>query len=186
MPYLGLTNFHTKGEPREAIVAVSMLQNDNWISARQQRERHSLQAPLLPLVHRRPLAAHGRGDRVYLAAAVGSGLSSSCRPCASCSSPSAAATTWPSWRRCCCCRGSRYTGRPWPRGSTWCSPAFIVLALLQLYRWWEHHLRGIPVWAVLFMSIATLTKGPGGHHSAVRRHRSVPAAAKGIALAYHL
>ena len=29
--YLGLTNFHTKGEPREAIVAVSMLQNDNWI-----------------------------------------------------------------------------------------------------------------------------------------------------------
>ena len=31
IPYLGLTNFHTKGEPREAIVAVSMLQNDNWI-----------------------------------------------------------------------------------------------------------------------------------------------------------
>lgn len=31
VPYLGLTNFHTKGEPREAIVAVSMLQNDNWI-----------------------------------------------------------------------------------------------------------------------------------------------------------
>ena len=25
IPYLGLTNFHTKGEPREAIVAVSML-----------------------------------------------------------------------------------------------------------------------------------------------------------------
>ena len=24
IPYLGLTNFHTKGEPREAIVAVSM------------------------------------------------------------------------------------------------------------------------------------------------------------------
>ena len=31
IPYLGLTNFHTKGEPREAIVAVSMLQTDNWI-----------------------------------------------------------------------------------------------------------------------------------------------------------
>ena len=31
IPYLGLTNFHTKGEPREAIVAVSMLQNDNYL-----------------------------------------------------------------------------------------------------------------------------------------------------------
>ena len=39
---------------------------------------------------------------------------------------------------------------------------FIVLALLQLYRWWEHRLRGIPIWAILFMSIATLTKGPVG------------------------
>ena len=31
LPFLGLTDFHTKGEPREAIVAVSMLQSDNWV-----------------------------------------------------------------------------------------------------------------------------------------------------------
>ena len=30
LPFLGLIDFHTKGEPREAIVAVSMLQSDNW------------------------------------------------------------------------------------------------------------------------------------------------------------
>lgn len=31
IPFLGETLFNTKGEPREAIVAVSMLQQDNWI-----------------------------------------------------------------------------------------------------------------------------------------------------------
>lgn len=31
LPWLGLTPFNTKGEPREAIVAVSMLQSGNWI-----------------------------------------------------------------------------------------------------------------------------------------------------------
>lgn len=30
-PFLGETLFQSKGEPREAIVAVSMLQTDNWI-----------------------------------------------------------------------------------------------------------------------------------------------------------
>ena len=31
IPFLGLTEFNTKGEPRESIVAVSMLQNGDWI-----------------------------------------------------------------------------------------------------------------------------------------------------------
>ena len=31
LPFLGLTLFNTKGEPREAIVALSMLNSDNWI-----------------------------------------------------------------------------------------------------------------------------------------------------------
>ncbi len=39
---------------------------------------------------------------------------------------------------------------------------FIVLALLQLYKWWERQLKGIPLWAILFMSIATLTQGAVG------------------------
>ncbi len=29
--FMGQTPFHTKGEPREAVVALSMLQQDNWI-----------------------------------------------------------------------------------------------------------------------------------------------------------
>ena len=31
LPFLGLTDFHTKGEPREAAVAYSMLETGNWI-----------------------------------------------------------------------------------------------------------------------------------------------------------
>ncbi len=31
LPFLGLTDFHTKGEPREAIVSYSMLESGNWI-----------------------------------------------------------------------------------------------------------------------------------------------------------
>ncbi len=31
LPWLGLSDFHTKGEPREAIVALTMIDQDNWI-----------------------------------------------------------------------------------------------------------------------------------------------------------
>ena len=31
LPFLGATEFYTKGEPREAIVAVTMLQAGNWL-----------------------------------------------------------------------------------------------------------------------------------------------------------
>lgn len=31
LPFLGMALFHSKGEPREAIVAVSMLQTGDWI-----------------------------------------------------------------------------------------------------------------------------------------------------------
>ena len=31
LPFLGLTDYHTKGEPRESIVAYSMLESGNWI-----------------------------------------------------------------------------------------------------------------------------------------------------------
>ena len=31
LPFLGLSDFNTKGEPREAVVALSMLKDGNWI-----------------------------------------------------------------------------------------------------------------------------------------------------------
>ena len=31
IPFLGITDFYTKGEPREAIVALTMIESGNWI-----------------------------------------------------------------------------------------------------------------------------------------------------------
>ena len=59
---------------------------------------------------------------------------------------------------------------------------FIVLAMLQLYRWWELGLKGIPIWAILFMSIATLTKGPVGIGSSMRRNRHIPSFPKSVCM----
>lgn len=161
VPYLGLTNFHTKGEPREAIVAVSMLQNDNWILPVNNGSDIAYKPPFfhwciaalsLPtgevteFTSRLPsalavivmsamcflfFAKRSRNDLAFLASLL---LLSSFEV-----HRAAMASRVDMVLTC-----------------------FIVLALLQLYRWWEHHLRGIPVWAVLFMSIATLTKGPVG------------------------
>ena len=31
IPFIGMTDFHTKGEPREAVIALDMLKSGNWI-----------------------------------------------------------------------------------------------------------------------------------------------------------
>lgn len=161
VPYLGLTNFHTKGEPREAIVAVSMLQNDNWILPVNNGSDIAYKPPFfhwciaalsLPtgevteFTSRLPsalavivmsamcflfFAKRSRNDLAFLASLL-------------------------------LLSGFEVHRAAMASRVDMVLTCFIVLALLQLYRWWEHHLRGIPVWAILFMSIATLTKGPVG------------------------
>lgn len=161
IPYLGLTNFHTKGEPREAIVAVSMLQSDNWILPVNNGSDIAYKPPFfhwciaalsLPtgevteFTSRLPsalavivmaamcflfFAKRSRNDLAFLSSLL-------------------------------LLSGFEVHRAAMASRVDMVLTCFIVLALLQLYRWWEHDLRGIPVWAVLFMSIATLTKGPVG------------------------
>lgn len=161
IPYLGLTNFHTKGEPREAIVAVSMLQSDNWILPVNNGSDIAYKPPFfhwciaalsLPtgevteFTSRLPsalavivmaamcflfFAKRSRNDLAFLASLL-------------------------------LLSGFEVHRAAMASRVDMVLTCFIVLALLQLYRWWEHGLRGVPVWAVLFMSIATLTKGPVG------------------------
>lgn len=40
LPFLGLPEYHTKGEPRESIVSYSMLESDNWILREIMEERY--------------------------------------------------------------------------------------------------------------------------------------------------
>lgn len=51
IPFLGLTDFNTKGEPREAVVAYTMLEHGNWILPINNGGDIPYTA-ILPLVHR--------------------------------------------------------------------------------------------------------------------------------------
>lgn len=46
-PLLGLTDYNTKGEPREAIVAYSMLEHGNWILPRNYGGEIAFKPPFL-------------------------------------------------------------------------------------------------------------------------------------------
>ena len=161
IPYLGLTNFHTKGEPREAIVAVSMLQNDNWIlpinnggdiaykppffhwciaalslpagevTEFTSRLPSALAAIIMAIACFLFFAKRSRNDIAFLASLL-------------------------------LLSGFEVHRAAMASRVDMVLTCFIVLAMLQLYRWWELGLKGIPIWAILFMSIATLTKGPVG------------------------
>ena len=160
-PFLGETLFQSKGEPREAIVAVSMLQTDNWV-----------------------LPVNNGGDTAYKppffhwCIAAFSSVAGEVTEYTS-RLPSALAMVVMTVciylfyaRR----RGTALalttvlvtlTAFEIHRGGWACRvdmmlTALIVLALLQLYRWQERGGRGFPYWAVLWMSCATLTKGPVG------------------------
>lgn len=161
LPFLGMTDFHTKGEPREAIVAVSMLNTDNWIlpinngsdiAYKPPMFHWSIAALSLPLGHineytsRLPsalaLIIMTLGCFLFYQKRIGGGVAFL--------SSLLLISTFEVHRAGMAARVDMVL------------TAYIVLALLQFYKWYEHHLKGVPLWAILFMSAATLTKGPVG------------------------
>lgn len=161
LPFLGLTDFNTKGEPREAVVALSMIDQHNWILPVNNGGDipykppffHFCIALLSPITggvdeysSRLPsaLALIGMvvGCFVFYARRRGMGMAFL-----------GAALT--------------LTAFEVHRAGTVCRvdmvlTAFIVGALLLFCRWWERGSRGVPLLAVLCMSGAVLTKGPVG------------------------
>lgn len=161
IPYLGEALFSTKGEPREAIVAVGMLESGNWILPVSNGDIIPYKPPMLAWCI------------ALLSLAVGHVTEFTSRL------PSALAliimTLW----------GFRFYAR---RASAMQSllagvisftafevfragyacrvdmllTMFMVGALYSLYTYWERGLKGIPWLAVLMMSGACLTKGPVG------------------------
>jgi len=153
-------NYYSKGEPREAIVAVSMLQDGNWVLPQNNGGDLAYKPPFfhwcialfsLPQGHvseatsRLPSAvalvllvlstfvfARRRSDNVALLASL------------------LTLTAFEVHRAGMNCRVDMVL------------TALIVGAMFLLYRWYERDLRGLPWWAILCMSLATLTKGPVG------------------------
>lgn len=161
LPFLGLTDFHTKGEPREAIVAYSMLDTGNWI-----------------------LPSNAGGDMAYKPPFFHWCIAALSLPFGEVSEytsrlPSALALIfmmgalflffakridpYKSFLASLLCISSFEVHRAAMNARVdMVMTAFIVLALIQLYKWWENDLKGIPFWGILFMSCGFLTKGPIG------------------------
>lgn len=161
LPFLGLTDFHSKGEPREAVVAYSMLETGNWILpvnnggdiAYKPPFFHwcvaaisSITGKVTEYTSRLPsaLALIGMVLAGFLFYAKRRGTSLAFLMSV------ITLSNFEVHRAGMNCRVDMVL------------TAFIVLALYQLYKWCEKERQGFPWLATLFMGCATLTKGPIG------------------------
>lgn len=161
IPFLGIYEYNTKGEPRESIVSYTMLESGNWVLPRNSVGEMAYKPPFFywtvaavsyvagevnEFTSRLPSAIayislviatflfyqRRRDDRTAFVTAL------------------VAFTSWELHRQGFNCRVDMLL------------TAFIVGALLLLYRWYERGMKGVPFWAILLMSCGTLTKGPVG------------------------
>ena len=159
--FLGQTYFHTRGEPREAVVALSMLQQGNWVLPVNNGVELAFKPPFFhwciaavssvvgtvnEYTARVPSAlalsamvlvgyvfyAKRRGAEVAFLAAL------------------LTLTNFEVHRAGVACRVDMVL------------TAMMVIALYQFYKWGEKGLKGIPWIGILCLSAAALTKGPVG------------------------
>lgn len=159
--FLGETDFNTRGEPREALVALSMLQDGNWVLPINSGVDMAYKPPFFhwaiatvstvvgeinEYTSRMPSAlaltamilmgyffySKRRGREVAFMAAL------------------ITLTNFEVHRAGVNCRVDMVL------------TAFMVIALFLLYKWIERDLKGIPVFAILCLSGAALSKGPVG------------------------
>ena len=161
LPWLGLTEFYTKGEPREAVVALSMINDGNWILP----INNGGDIPYKPPFFHFCIAIISMlgGGVTELTSRLPSALSLIAMLAAVCAFYSRRSGTMVAFVASMLC----LTSFEVHRAGMACRvdmmlSAFTVGALLLLYRWHERGCRGVPVWAVLCMSGAVLTKGPVG------------------------
>lgn len=161
LPFLGETLFNTRGEPREAIVAYSMLEQHNWILPLNNGSEFAFKPPLLhwliaalswawgsvtEFTSRLPsalaLAAMVMGTFLFYARRRGTAVAMlTALLTLSCFEVHRAGAT---------CRVDMLL------------TSLMVLSLYSLYRWHEAECRKIPWTAVLLLCGAALVKGPVG------------------------
>ncbi len=159
LPFLGMTDFNTKGEPREAIVAQTMLQTDNWVLPSNNGGEFAYKPPLFHWLV--ALSSLPGGEVTEFTSRLPSALAAFIM----------AVATFLFFSR----RRDETTGFltvlilltsfEVHRAAMNCRvdmvlTMFIVLALYLLLRWSERGLKGFPLWAVVMMGCGTLVKGP--------------------------
>lgn len=161
IPFLGLTDFNTKGEPREAVVAYTMLEHGNWILPINNGGDIPYKPPFFHwcIAFFSLFAGHVSEFTSRLPSAVSlilmtiGGFIFFAKRKDTQTSLIAAILTLTAFevhRAGINCRVDMV------------NTAFIVGAMYLLYRWWEKGKHQLPWLAILCMSGATLTKGPVG------------------------
>jgi 4-amino-4-deoxy-L-arabinose transferase-like glycosyltransferase len=160
--WIGKGDFYTKGEPREALVAVSMLEKNQWILPEAYADEIAYKPPLThwlmavfslprgevtPFSTRLPSALAFVGLIVTVFLFFGKNLKLQ----VSFLSVLILLTSFELHRAAMTSRVDMLL------------TFLIVLALTRLFRWEERNsLKGFPVWAVVIQGLAMLTKGPVG------------------------
>ena len=161
IPYLGEALFSTKGEPREAIVAVGMLDSGNWILPVSNGDIIPYKPPMLAwcIAALSLFVGHVTEFTSRLPSALALiimvlwGFRFYARRTSAMQTLLAGVITFTAFevfRAGYACRVDMLL------------TMFMVGALYSLYVYWENGLKGVPWTAVLMMSGACLTKGPVG------------------------
>ncbi len=161
IPFLGLSDFNTKGEPREAVVAYTMLEHGNWILPINNGGDIPYKPPFFHwcIAFFSLIAGHVNEYTSRLPSAVSlvlmtiGGFVFYAKRKDTQTSLIAAILTLTAFevhRAGMNCRVDMVNS------------AFMVGAMYLLYRWWEKGKHQLPWLAILCMSGATLTKGPVG------------------------
>ena len=161
IPFLGLTDFNTKGEPREAVVAYTMLEHGNWILPINNGGDIPYKPPFfhwciaffsLFIGHVNEFTSRLPSAISLVLITIG-GFTFFAKRKDTKTALIAAILTLTSFevhRAGVNCRVDMV------------NTAFMVGAMYLLYRWWEKGKKQLPWLAILCMSGATLTKGPVG------------------------
>ena len=161
VPFLGLTDFYSKGEPREAVVAYTMVEHGNWILPINNGGDIPYKPPffhwciaLFSLLqgHVSEFTSRLPSALALVAMSVGGFMFFAKRKNANMAllATLLSLTAFEVHRAGINCRVDMV------------NTAFMVGALFLMYRWWERGKHNMPWLAILCMSGATLTKGPVG------------------------
>lgn len=161
VPFLGLTDFYSKGEPREAVVAYTMVEHGNWILPINNGGDIPYKPPffhwciaLFSLLqgHVSEFTSRLPSALALVAMSVGGFVFFAKRKNANMAllATLLSLTAFEVHRAGINCRVDMV------------NTAFMVGALFLMFRWWERGKHTMPWFAILCMSGATLTKGPVG------------------------
>ena len=161
VPFLGLTDFYSKGEPREAVVAYTMVEHGNWILPINNGGDIPYKPPffhwciaLFSLLqgHVSEFTSRLPSALALVAMSVGGFVFFAKRKNANMAllATLLSLTAFEVHRAGISCRVDMV------------NTAFMVGALFLMFRWWERGKHTMPWLAILCMSGATLTKGPVG------------------------